>query len=87
MGLEEIGSLLIRVTIGLLFLISAFVCSKDAGARKAATADTALVFPWHSELFMLAGVALWRREACRFCLGSSPVSARSPSRSSSFRQR
>lgn len=72
MGLEEIGSLLIRVTIGLLFLISAYVCSKDAGARKAATADTALVFPWHSELFMLAGVALMAAGGLSVLLGIFP---------------
>ena len=53
MALEKIGSLLIRVTIGLLFLISAFVCSKDADARKDAAADTALVFPWRPDLFTL----------------------------------
>lgn len=58
MALEELGSLIIRVTVGLLFVVSAFVCSKDANARKGATADTALVFPWKPELFMLAG-ALW----------------------------
>ena len=52
------GSLLIRVTIGLLFVVSAYICSKDADARKAATADTALVFPWQPEWFTLAGV-LW----------------------------
>ena len=58
MALEELGSLIIRVTLGLLFVVSAYVCSKDAGARKAATADAALVFPWHPEWFTLAGV-LW----------------------------
>jgi uncharacterized membrane protein YphA (DoxX/SURF4 family) len=58
MAMEELGSLIIRVTIGLLFVVSAYVCSKDAGARKAATADTALVFAWKPEWFTLAGV-LW----------------------------
>ena len=42
----------------LLFVVSAYICSKDAKARKAATADTALVFPWQPEWFTLAGV-LW----------------------------
>lgn len=58
MGLEEFASLIIRVTIGLLFVVSAYICSKDAEARSAATADTALVFPWRPEWFTLAGV-LW----------------------------
>lgn len=58
MTMEELASLIIRVTIGLLFVVSAYVCSKDASARKAATADTALVFPRKPEWFTLAGV-LW----------------------------
>jgi uncharacterized membrane protein YphA (DoxX/SURF4 family) len=58
MSFEEIASLLIRVTIGLLFVVSAYICSKDANARKAATADTVLVFPWPPEWFTFAGV-LW----------------------------
>ena len=51
MAIEQIGALIIRVTIGLLFVISAYVCSKDAAARQGAIADTALVFPWRTELF------------------------------------
>ena len=58
MALEQIGALIIRVTIGLLFVISAYVCSKDAAARQGAIADTALVFPWRTELFTRAGVLL-----------------------------
>ena len=58
MAMEQLGSLIIRVTIGLLFVVSAYICSKDAKARKAAAADTALVFPWQPEWFTLAGV-LW----------------------------
>jgi len=45
MALEQIGALIIRVTIGLLFVISAYVCSKDSAARQDAIADTTLVFP------------------------------------------
>ena len=51
MTLEHIAALIIRVTIGLLFVISAYVCSKDRGARQGAMADTALVFPRRTELF------------------------------------
>lgn len=72
MALEEIGSLLIRVTIGLLFLISAFVCGKSAGARKAAAADTALVFPWRSDLFMLAGIVIMAAGGMSVLLGIFP---------------
>jgi uncharacterized membrane protein YphA (DoxX/SURF4 family) len=58
MDLEQLGSLIVRVTIGLLFVVSAYICSKDAEARRAAAADTALVFPWQPEWFALAGT-LW----------------------------
>jgi uncharacterized membrane protein YphA (DoxX/SURF4 family) len=56
MALEDIAALIIRVTIGLLFVISAYVCSKNEAARQGAIADTALVFPWRTELFTFAGV-------------------------------
>ena len=72
MALEEIGSLLIRVTIGLLFLISAFVCCEDADARKAAAADTALVFPRRPYLFMLAGTAVMAAGGLSVLLGIFP---------------
>lgn len=72
MALEEIGSLLIRVTIGLLFLISAFVCGKNAGARKAAAADTALVFPWRPDLFTLAGIVIMAAGGMSVLLGIFP---------------
>jgi len=72
MALEEIGSLLIRVTIGLLFLISTFACGKDASARKAAAADTALVFPRRPYLFMLAGIAAMAAGGLSVLLGIFP---------------
>jgi uncharacterized membrane protein YphA (DoxX/SURF4 family) len=72
MALEELGSLIIRVMIGLLFLISAYVCSKDAGARQAAIADTALVFPWRTEMFTLAGILLMTVGGLSVLLGIFP---------------
>jgi uncharacterized membrane protein YphA (DoxX/SURF4 family) len=72
MTLEEIGSLVIRVTIGLLFLISAFACTKDAAARKAATADTALVFTWRPDLFFAAGIAIMAAGGLSVLLGIFP---------------
>jgi hypothetical protein len=48
-ALEELASLIIRVTIGLLLVISTYVCSKDKPARQAAIADTAPVFPSSTE--------------------------------------
>lgn len=39
MALEQIGALIIRAAIGLLFVICAYVCSKDSAARQGAIAD------------------------------------------------
>ena len=72
MSLEETGSLPIRVAIGLLFLISAFACGKDAGAREAAAADTALVFPARPELFLLGGIAVMALGGLSVLLGIFP---------------
>jgi uncharacterized membrane protein YphA (DoxX/SURF4 family) len=72
MTFEEIGSLLIRVTIGLLFLISAFACAKDAGARKAAAADTALVFKSRPYLFLLSGTIVMAAGGLSVLLGIFP---------------
>lgn len=72
MSLEEIGSLLIRATIGSLFVVSAYICSKDAQARKAATADVALVFARHPEWFTLAGVLLMLIGGLSVLLGIFP---------------
>jgi uncharacterized membrane protein YphA (DoxX/SURF4 family) len=72
MSLEEVGSLLIRVTIGLLFLVSAFACTKDEGARKANIADTALVFTARPRLFFTAGVAVMVAGGLSVLLGIFP---------------
>ena len=55
------------MTIGFLFVISAYVCSKDAAARRGAIADMALVFPWRTELFTFAGVMLMLLGGYRCC--------------------
>jgi hypothetical protein len=77
MALEQIGALIIRVTIGLPFVISAYACSKDAVARQGAIADTALVFPWRTELFTMAGVLLMLLGGLSVMLGIFPGSGRS----------
>jgi hypothetical protein len=71
MSLEETGSLLIRAAVGLLFLVSAFACGKDASAREAAAADTALVFPARPELFLLGGIAVMALGGLSVLLGIS----------------
>ena len=77
MTLEQIGALIIRVTVGLLFVISAYVCSKDSAARQGAIADTALVFPWRTELFTMAGVLLMLLGGLSVLLGIFPRLGRS----------
>jgi uncharacterized membrane protein YphA (DoxX/SURF4 family) len=72
MALEEIAALIIRLTIGLLVVISAYVCSKDAASRQGAIADTALVFPWRTELFTFAGVMLMLLGGLSVLLGIFP---------------
>ncbi len=72
MGLEDIAALIIRVTIGALFVISAYTCSKDAGARQGAMADTALLFPSRPELFTLAGVLVMLLGGLSVLLGIFP---------------
>ena len=72
MTLEQIGALIIRVTVGLLFVISAYVCSKDSAARQGAIADRALVFPWRTELFTMAGVLLMLLGGLSVLLGIFP---------------
>ena len=72
MTLEQIGALIIRVTVGLLFVISAYVCSKDSATRQGAIADTALVFPWRTELFTMAGVLLMLLGGLSVLLGIFP---------------
>ena len=64
---KTVAALIIRVTIGFLFVISAYVCSKDAAARRGAIADVALVFPWRTELFTFAGVMLMLLGGYRWC--------------------
>ena len=72
MTLEQIGALIIRVTVGLLFVISAYVCSKNSAARQGAIADTALVLRWRTELFTMAGVLLMLLGGLSVLLGIFP---------------
>ena len=72
MTLEDLAALIIRVTIGLLFVISAYACSKDAAARQGAVAATALVFPRRTELFTLGGVLIMLLGGLSVLLGIFP---------------
>ena len=58
MALEDIGSLLIRVTVALLFLQGAWASSQDSKARQAVIAGTALVFKWRPDLFAYGGMVM-----------------------------
>jgi uncharacterized membrane protein YphA (DoxX/SURF4 family) len=72
MDLEELGAMLVRPAMGLLFLVSAFACGKNASARQAAAADTALVFPRRPELFLLAGISIMALGGLSVLLGIFP---------------
>ena len=72
MALEDIGSLLIRVTVAWLFLGGAWASGKDATARKFVVADTALVFAWRPELFAFAGIFMAGAGGLSVLLGIFP---------------
>jgi len=58
MILEDLGSLLIRVALGWLFLTGAWASCKDKAGRDFTVAETALVFKWRPELFATLGVLM-----------------------------
>lgn len=58
MILEDIGSLLLRVALGWLFLTGAWASCKDKAARDFTVSETALVFKWRPELFAMLGVLM-----------------------------
>ncbi len=72
MALEDIGSLLIRVTVSLLFLQGAWASSQSAASRQAVIADTGLVFKWRPELFAYAGMILAAASGLSVLLGIFP---------------
>jgi hypothetical protein len=72
MILEDIGSLLLRVAMGLLFLACAHGCSRDEAARRHAVADTALVFKWRPELFASISVFMAAAAGLSVLLGIFP---------------
>lgn len=58
MILEDIGSLVIRVALGWLFLTGAWTSCKDKAGRDFTVSETALVFKWRPELFATLGVLM-----------------------------
>lgn len=58
MGLEDWGSLILRVSLGTLFLHGAWFSGHDAMSRAHLDAATAPVFPWHTELFARVGTVI-----------------------------
>jgi len=55
MILEDLGSLLIRVALGWLFITGAWASGKDKAGRDFTVSETALVFKWRPELFACLG--------------------------------
>ncbi len=72
MAVEDIGSLLLRVTVALLFLDGAWTSAKTKGNREAVTAATALVFKWRPDLFALAGIFMAAAGGLSVLLGIFP---------------
>jgi uncharacterized membrane protein YphA (DoxX/SURF4 family) len=58
MILEDVGSLLIRVALGGLFIAGAWASGKDQAGCDFTTSETALVFKWRPELFAIAGILM-----------------------------
>ncbi len=72
MALEDIGSLLLRVTVALLFLDGAWTSAKTKTRREAVTAATGLVFKWRPDLFALAGIFMAAAGGLSVLLGVFP---------------
>lgn len=72
MILEDIGSFLLRLTVGWLFVMGAWGVSKDANARDFAIRETALVFKWRPELAALAGILMMGAGGLSILLGVFP---------------
>lgn len=69
---EEIGSLLLRITVSILFLMGAWAMSKNEEARKFARSETSLLFKWKPELFAVAGIFIMGAGGSSILLGVFP---------------
>ena len=58
MSLEDAGALLLRLTVGALFLMGTWASVKNPAARDLTTAETALVFKTNPRLFAYLGIAM-----------------------------
>jgi uncharacterized membrane protein YphA (DoxX/SURF4 family) len=58
MGLEDLGSLLLRIALGAIFLHGAWFSGRHAVSRAQLDSATALAFPWHTALVARAGTVL-----------------------------
>jgi uncharacterized membrane protein YphA (DoxX/SURF4 family) len=69
---EDIGSALIRISLGWFFLAGAWTCGKSAEARTFTRGETALVFSSHTEFFALAGIFIMGAGGLSILLGVFP---------------
>lgn len=58
MILDDIGSFLLRLTIGILFLMGAWASGKNRHALKFTIGETALVFKSRPEVFAVIGIVI-----------------------------
>ena len=72
MILEEIGSLAIRVALGLLFIVGAWESGKDKAGRDFTTSETALVFKWRPDIFAMLGILMMGAGGLSVLLGIFP---------------
>lgn len=69
---EEIGSLLLRITVGLLFLMGAWASGKNEAGRTFTRGETALVFNRKAEFFAPIGIFIMGAGGLSFLLGVFP---------------
>jgi len=72
MGLEDWGSLLLRVALAAIFLHGAWFSSRGAEARANLVTATAPVFPWRPDLLAYAGIVMAAGAGLSVLLGIFP---------------
>lgn len=69
---EEIGSLSLRITVGLLFLAGAWASGKNEAGRMFTTGETSLLLKWKPEFFAPVGIFIMGAGGLSVLLGVFP---------------
>jgi hypothetical protein len=75
MILDDIGSFLLRLTIGILFLMGAWASGKNRHALKFTIGETALVFKSRPEVSPSSASSSWAPADSPSCSACFPASA------------